>query len=149
MLSSKFLKKPFAEARPQAGMSLIEIILVIALMGTLMTVLITNLTDKQDEAMRDAAKLSMQRLMQNLEEYRIHHYKYPTTDQGLEALVSNPGSKKWRGPYAEKKKLLDPWENEFSYEADGRKVKITSPGPDGQLGTEDDVVFPADDSGES
>ena len=138
--------KPFSPNRRNAGMSLIEIILVIALVGTLMTVLITNLTQKQDEAMKDTARLSMQRLMQNLEEYRIHHYKYPAN---LDALVENPGSKKWRGPYAEKDKLKDPWDQPFEYESDGRKVKIISPGPDGEVGTEDDVVFPDDDESDS
>ena len=141
-------QKPFAKEAKQAGMSLIEIILVISLMATLMGILISNLTDRQDEAMKDAAKLSMQQLSQKLQEYRIHNYRYPTTDQGLSALITNPGSKRWRGPYTEKSKLVDPWDGEFGYESDGRNIKIISAGPDGQLGSEDDISFPEEETEE-
>ena len=139
---------PFRDGKgSESGMSLIEIILVISLMATLMGILISNLTSKQDEAMKDAAKLSMQQLSQKLQEYRIHNYRYPTTDQGLNALVSNPGSKRWRGPYTEQSKLKDPWDSEFGYESDGRNVKIISGGPDGQIGNEDDISWPEEEEG--
>ncbi len=144
------LLTPFRDGkRDQRGMSLIEIILVISLMATLMGILITNLTGKQDEAMQDAALLSMQQLSQKLQAYRIHNYRYPTTDQGLNALLTNPGSNRWRGPYAEKKELDDPWGHPYGYESvDGKDYKIISQGQDGQLGTGDDVTYPTTDSGD-
>lgn len=139
--------KPFNGRSQAAGMSLIEIIIVIALMGTLMTIVISKLTGAQDEAMRDASRLAMQQMDQTLQMYKVHNYKYPTTDEGLGALVHAPAAaKRWRGPYIEEKKLDDPWGNPFSYESDGQTFKITSGGPDGQVGTEDDITYPADDA---
>jgi len=132
----------------QIGFSIIEIIIVMALIGTIMTIIITNLTSTQDEAMKDAARLAMGKIQQSLQLYRVHNFGYPTSDQGLQALVTNAaGSKKWRGPYLEKEKLDDPWGKPFEYESDGRTIKIMSSGPDQTFGTEDDVTFPEEGGG--
>lgn len=131
----------------ERGMSLIEIIIVIALMGTLMAIVIQNLTKRQETAMEDAARLSMQQLDTNLQMYKVHNYNFPTTDQGLDALLTAPsGATRWRGPYVEAKKLNDPWGTKFEYESDGRTFKITSAGADQQPGTSDDISYP-DDAG--
>lgn len=141
------LSRPFVTDR-SAGMSLIEIILVIALMGTLMTVLITNLTDTSDRGMEDIAYVGMTKLEQKLTAYRLDNHRFPTTDQGLNALISNPSSsRRWRGPYVDKKELEDPWGGTYGYESDGKNFKIISPGPDGQLGNEDDITYPAASEG--
>ena len=143
------LNRPFKGHGSQKGMSLIEIIIVIALMGTLMAIVLTNLTGKQEQAMVDAARLAMAQLDNDLQMYKVHNYKYPSTDDGLEALVTAPSSaSKWRGPYTEKKKLKDPWGNEFGYESDGRTFKVISAGPDLSIGTEDDVTYPDDSDAE-
>lgn len=132
------------------GMSLIEILIVISLIAIVMSILATQLTKQQDEAMIDATKLSMGKIQQSLQLFRLHNnYLYPTTDQGLSALVTDPGNtKKWRGPYIEEEKLKDPWGNEFQYESDGRTFKIISSGPDKDFGTEDDIIFPEDTKNE-
>lgn len=141
-----WLNRPFVKVGAQAGMSLIEIIIVIALMGTLMTIVISKLTGTQDKAMEDAARLSMQQMDQTLQMYKVHNNRFPTTDEGLDALVTAPSSaKRWRGPYTEKKKLNDPWGNPFSYESDGQTFKVISGGSDGQAGSEDDIVYPAEE----
>jgi general secretion pathway protein G len=133
----------------QKGMSIIEILIVIALMGTIMTLVVTNVLDVGETARRDTAVLAMQQMQSSLDTYRIHNFKYPTTEQGLMALVERPpGAKRWRGPYVDEKKLDDPWGNRFVYESDGRNFKMISPGPDGTVGTEDDVVYPEDAGGE-
>ena len=145
---SKFLK-PFQGQGRQKGMSLIEIIIVIALMGTLMAIVLTNLTGKQEQAMVDAARLAMAQLDNDLQMYKVHNYKYPSTDDGLQALITAPSNaSKWRGPYTEKKKLKDPWGIEFNYESDGRTFKVISGGPDQSIGTEDDVTYPDDSDAE-
>ncbi len=129
--------------RADAGFTIIEIIIVIALIGTILSILITQLTSTQDQAMRDAARLAMGKIQQSLQLYRVHNHKYPGTDQGLEALVSNAsGSATWRGPYIEAEKLKDPWNNLMQYETDQKTIKISSAGPDGEFGTEDDVIYP-------
>lgn len=147
----KFSDRLFPGSRRlrQAAMSLIEIIIVIALLGVIMGVVVTNVIGTSDTAMVDAARLSMQRLESDLQKYYIHMHRFPTTDQGLSSLVSNPGdSKKWRGPYTDDGKLQDPWGVDFGYESDGRTYQIISAGPDNSLGTEDDI-FLKDAEGEN
>lgn len=141
------LEKPFKskEEGRESGMSIIEILIVIALMGTLMALLVTNLTGTQDEAMKDAARLGMSQLETNLQMYKVHNFRYPTTEQGLSSLVTKPsGAKRWRGPYTNETKLSDPWGNSYDFESDGRVFKIISPGIDGVVGNEDDIVYPED-----
>ena len=136
---------PF-KGNQRAGMTLIEIIIVIAIMATVMAYLATQLTTQQDEAMKDSAKLAMNQIGQSLQLYRVHNAGYPTTAQGLDALVTNPGSaKSWRGPYIEKNKLNDPWGTQFGYESDGRSYTVICAGPDKQFGTEDDIFYPEKD----
>ncbi len=130
-------------AQGERGMSLIEIIIVVALLGTLMAYMVSNLVGRSDEAKKDQAKLAQGVISQSLQMYRIHNNKYPTTDQGLKALVANPGGDaKWRGPYIEENKLKDPWDGDFTYDSDGRDYKIISPGPDGTAGNDDDITYP-------
>lgn len=146
------LTKPFAQdsshfhknnVRNSKGMTLIEILIVIALLGTLMAILVTNLSDTSERAKEDQARIAMGTIAQSLQLYRVHNNKYPTTAQGLDALVSNPGdSKRWRGPYIEKEKLNDPWGSPFDYTSDGRKYEIVSAGSDSTMGTEKDIYYP-------
>lgn len=137
------LSKPFV-AGATRGMSLIEIIIVVALLGTLMAYMVSNLIGTSEEAKKDQAKLAMGVIQQSLQRYYIHNNRYPTTDQGLNALLTNPGgdSKSWRGPYIESNKLKDPWDQAFGYESSGRDIKIISGGPDMTVGSEDDITYP-------
>lgn len=135
----------------ERGMSLIEIIIVVALLGTLMAYMVSNLIGQSEEAKKDQTKLAMGVIQQSLQMYRIHNNRYPTSDQGLNALLTNPGgdAKSWRGPYIESNKLKDPWDASFGYESDGRNFKIISGGPDGTVGNEDDITYPEADAGQA
>ena len=138
------LVKPFGAEKRSAGMTLIEIIIVIAILGTLMTILLSTLTKQGDTAREDEARLGMGTIAQSLQMYRVHNNVYPTTAQGLNALLRDPGNAaRWRGPYLEKEKLKDPWSNDYSYTSDGRKFEIVSGGLDGVIGGADDIYFPA------
>ena len=129
--------------KDNAGMSLLEIIIVIALIGGIMTVIISQVTSSSDAAQKDTAMIAMQNLGSNLQIYRVHNKRYPTTEEGLNALITQPGdAKRWRGPYVDENKLIDPWGNNFAYERDGKNFRIISPGPDNSLGTEDDMFYP-------
>ncbi len=144
------LLKPFdKDVRRQAGMTIIEILIVIALIGTIMTIIMTNVLQKNDEARVDLARIAAAQLENALRLYKLNNNRYPTTEEGLQALVTAPASaKNWRGPYTEADKLKDPWSNDFSYESSGNKAfKITSPGQDQELGTADDVIYPAEAAG--
>lgn len=145
------LLRPFtarqSRKRSQLGMTIIEILIVIALMGTIMTLVVTQVLDVGEGAKVDASRIGMGRLESTLQMYKIHNYRYPTSEQGLQALVAKPsGAKRWRGPYTEKGKLEDPWGNEYSYESDGKSFKIVSAGPDLELGTGDDISYPEEES---
>ncbi len=124
------------------GMTLIEIIIVVALLATLMAILVTNVMQKADQAKEDSAKIGMAKLSQNLQLYKVHNNKFPTTDQGLQALLKDPGtdSKRWRGPYADPQEVKDPWGNDYGYESDGTTMKITSTTPGGKV-----LTFPEED----
>jgi general secretion pathway protein G len=142
----KHLLRPFSSA--QKGFSLIEIIIVVALLGSLMTILIRNVMTSADEARIGQAKIGMAGIFQSMQMYRVHNNMYPTTAQGLDALLNNPGdSPKWRGPYIEKDKLTDPWDTPYGYNSDGRTYEIISAGPDKQMDTADDIFYPERDEG--
>jgi general secretion pathway protein G len=138
------LTKPFGLVA-EVGMSMIEIMIVISLIGILMTYIIRNVMQSADNAKADQAKIGMNMLIQDLQRYKLDNNKYPTTEQGLKALLSNPGGdvKNWRGPYTEDNKINDPFGVEFQYESDGRTVKMTSAGVDQTMGTADDITYPA------
>lgn len=136
------LKKILLQKK-DSGMTLLEIMIVVSILAVMMTYLATNLTKTQDSAMIDTAKMGMQQIMQPLQMYKLHNKTYPNDQQGLDALVTNPGNaKSWRGPYIEKSKLKDPWDNPFRYSLENGNPKLYSNGPDGQEGTEDDIEFP-------
>ena len=140
--SKELALRPFKGER-EKGMTLIEIIIVIALLGTLMTILVTNIVGTSDEAKKDQARIAVGGIAQALQLYRVHNNRYPNTAESLDALVIDPGtSKRWKGPYIEKNKLTDPWGTAYDYTSDGRKYEITSAGIDGTMGTEEDIHYP-------
>jgi general secretion pathway protein G len=146
---SRSATAPFGVIR-QAGMSMIEIMIVISLIGVLMTFIIRNVMQSADNAKADAAQIGMNMLIQDLQRFKLDTNRYPTTEQGLNALLTNPGGdvKNWRGPYTEENKINDPWAVPFQYESDGRTVKMTSSGADQTMGTEDDISYPPNKSAE-
>lgn len=140
----KLLLKPFGQKSDrERAMSIIEIIIVIALIGGIMSVIVTNVIQQADNAQIDTTKIAMQRVGQKLTMFRVDNSRYPSTEQGLDALVTDPGdARRWRGPYIEEEKLVDPWGTSYDYESDGRSYRITSAGPDQATGTEDDFSYP-------
>lgn len=135
--------------KARAAFTLIEILLVIALIGLLAGVLITNTTGVFDQGQESAAKIFVRDTMKlALTRYRMDLGDYPSTTEGLAALVTAPASKadRWRGPYIEApsgKLPLDPWGEAYRYRYPGTKNKgaydLYSVGKDKAEGTEDDV----------
>lgn len=138
------LELPFANKAVEVGMSMIEIMIVVSLIGILMAYIVRNVMGAADNAKKDQTKIAFNMLVQDLQRYKLDNNKYPTTEQGLQAMLANPGGdvKNWRGPYTEDNKIQDPWGEKFSYESDGRTFKMTSSGPDQQMGSEDDITYP-------
>lgn len=126
--------------KKQTGFTLIELMVVLVILGIIMGLVVPNVVGRGDEARIRAAQTDISTISQALEMYRLHNSHYPSTDQGLEALVSKPSGspepKNWRGPYI-KKTPKDPWENDYGYINDGGNPEIISYGADGSEGGED------------
>lgn len=139
-----WLLTPFQKSDEDSGMTIIEILIVIALMGAIMAVLVTKLLDKNDEAKADLTTVSESRLAEEVKLYKLNNNRFPTTEEGLQALLEAPPSaKNWKGPYIDADKVNDPWGKPFQYELiNAKNFKLTSAGPDSEFGTADDVVFP-------
>jgi general secretion pathway protein G len=132
----------------QKGMTLIEIMIVIAIIGGLMAVLGTMAFDRLRKARVDTAKLQMKSIGTSLESYNLACNSFPTTDQGLAALVTKPSGDtcaNWGpGAYLKKGQEKDPWGKEFIYESDGSTFELKSLGEDkkeGGEGNAKDLLF--------
>lgn len=126
----------------QRGMSLVEILIAITLLGVVGTLVVSNVIDSLREGETNSTKIQIKNLGNILLDYKRKCGLYPTSDQGLDALIQAPTSGKEckRYPpngFIEGGKIPeDPWGNEFLYESDGREYTITSFGVDGVEGGE-------------
>ncbi len=140
------LTKPFAQTEQdsESGMTIIEILIVIALIGTIMTIVMSNIMSSAENAKKDLARVAMVKLSDDIRLYKLNNSKVPSSEEGLNALLEKPASaKSWRGPYTESDRLNDPWGQVFTYEAiDGTRFKLVSAGPDTEVGTDDDIEYP-------
>jgi general secretion pathway protein G len=126
----------------QRGLSLIEILIALTLLAVAGTFVVGQVFDNLREGEINSAKIQIQKIGDILSDYRRKCGRYPTTDQGLDALVSNPGEDACRryppnGFIKGGKIPQDPWGEEFIYESDGRKYTIISTGPDRLEGGEE------------
>ncbi len=136
--------KIYPFTRAEGGFTLIELMVVIVILGILATLVVPNIMDTPDEAKQAKAKVDISALETALKMYKLHNGQYPTTQQGLQALVDPPESgtqpKNWKeGGYLEKGRVpLDPWDNEYVYLSPGvhGDYDITSYGADGVPGGE-------------
>ncbi len=128
-----------------AGFTLLEIMIVVMIIGLLMTAIATQLLGRAQQAQVELAATQMQQIVQSLELYRLDNGRYPTTEQGLAALVREPASepapRRWApGGYAKRKLLMDPWGETYQYTRPGvhnaRTFDLYSYGPDGLEGGE-------------
>jgi general secretion pathway protein G len=128
------------------GFTLIEIMVVIIILGLLATLVIPNITGYTEKAKREKARADIASLEGALELFKADNGFYPTTEQGLDALIVKPSTgripAKWmEGGYFKKGVPLDPWGNRYVYFAPGRRgegYEVVSVGTDGQE-SEDDV----------
>lgn len=131
--------------RNQAGFTLIEIMIVLAIVGLLFSFVGVNVMKKYKEAKVQGAKIQIASLEQALQDYYLSNNYYPHTSQGLEALVKKPSVGKvpnsWQGPYLKSSTVpKDPFGNPYRYACENyQEYRITSDGPDGEPNTEDDI----------
>ncbi len=128
------------------GFTLLELLVVIVILGILATFVGTRIMGKPEEARQTQTKIQIQSLESALNMYRLDNGDYPSTEQGLRALVEKPGTgtipRKWRdGGYLDKPRVpRDPWDNEYAYLSPGMRntngFDLFSYGADGQPGGE-------------
>ena len=135
------------------GFTLVEMLVVLAILVLLISMVGPRILGSKQKADISAAKTQMGMLFSALETYVVDMADYPDTETGLNALLEDPSEdeekkSKWGGPYIKKSQIpKDPWGNDYMYEYPGthtsskkKEPEIWSMGPDGQDGTDDDIV---------
>lgn len=143
-------------SRKRSGFTLFEVLLVIAILALLAAFVVPSFLNIGEQAKKDTAKAAIGRtgpIAKALKLYRMAMGKYPEGEEGLRELYEAPdedvedeSQKKWTGPYIEDpESLKDPWGHEYGYRfpgehGDENTYDLWSNGPDGEEGTEDDIV---------
>ena len=128
--------------RSKAGFTLIELMLVVIIIGALVAMVMPRLVGRSEQARVSAARADINaNIATGLKLFELDNGTYPSTDEGLNALLTKPGNaKNWNGPYLEKKPL-DPWGHEYQYESPGshrsHDYDLYSLGKDGQASGDD------------
>jgi len=126
----------------QKGFTLIEILVVLAIIGLLAGLIGPQVMKQFSSSKPKAARLQIEGLVSALELYRLDIGRYPSSEQGLSALIQSPdGVNNWNGPYLRKKTIpTDPWDASYQYVYPGLKseVDVFSLGADGRSGGTDD-----------
>ena len=126
-------------ARKNRGFTLLEIIVVVAIIAILAAYIAPKVAGRVDDARISKAKSDIRVLESSLELYKLDNFTYPSTEQGLEALVNRPSGdnvKNWREGGYIKKLNKDPWGNEYQYQYPGSngEFDVFSLGADAQVG---------------
>ncbi len=126
-------------AKVQRGFTLLEIMVVVVIIGLLAAIVVPNLMGNVDVAAINRAKQDIRGIETALNLYRLDNFRYPTTEEGLEALVTNPGetvAPNWKQQL--KKLPTDPWNHTYHYVSPGQRgdFDLFSYGADNQEGGE-------------
>lgn len=126
----------------QRGFTLLEIMVVVVILGLLVAIVAPNVLENQDKAMVEKARADISALEQALDMYKLDNFTYPSTDQGLEALVERPSiapePKNYRSGGYIKRLPTDPWGNPYQFVQPGEHgaFDLYSLGADGDNGGE-------------
>lgn len=126
------------------GFSLIELLLVLVIIVALAAIVVPRFAGRSEQARVTAAHADLANLEVALDAFEVDATRYPTTDEGLRALVERPSEvREWHGPYLKRGVPRDPWGNPYDYRSPGTHhaegYDLHSWGPDGRDGGEDDI----------
>lgn len=136
-MKNKEKHKHFTNKR---GFTLVELLIVMVIIGMLAALVFPRLIPKVGKGKQSAAKAQIELLGQALDQFRLDTGRYPTTSEGLNVLLTNPGIHNWDGPYLKKAVPNDPWNRPYSYTCPGSHgdYDLLSYGADGAPGGEDE-----------
>ena len=131
-------------SRQKLGFTLIELLLVLVILGTLAAIVVPKFTRRSEQARLTAARTDIANLEVALDTFEVDVGRYPTTEEGLQALVEAPPEVTgWKGPYIKRGVPRDPWGNPYHYQCPGdhntNGYDLFSCGPDGKEGGGDDI----------
>ena len=117
------VKKKKNILKSRAGFTLIELMVVMIILGLLAALVVPKMFNKLGTAKTNAAYAQIELLGTALDSFRLDVGRYPTTAEGLEALImQTSGAEEWNGPYLKKTEIpLDPWKNPYVYESPGKQ----------------------------
>jgi general secretion pathway protein G len=131
----------------RGGFTLIEMLLVLVILATLAAIVLPMFAGRSEQAKRTAAETQIAGFSTALDAFEVDNGYFPKGDDGLLELLEEPDSAtNWHGPYLKQEQQIpvDPWGNPYIYEAPGKNntysYDLSSVGPDGRAGTEDDVA---------
>jgi general secretion pathway protein G len=117
------------------GFTLLELLVVIVIIGLLAGYVAPRYFSQVGKSEVQAARAQIDALEKALDQYRLDARRYPSTEQGLQALLERPaGEARWNGPYLRKAVPADPWGNPYVYRNAGDSVELLSYGRDGRPG---------------
>ena len=128
-----------------SGFTLIELMLVLVILATLAAIVLPKFTGRSQQAKITSAKTQISQFEVALDAFEIDLGRYPTTAEGLRALVEKPTSDSdgWQQPYLKRDIPQDPWGNEYQYRYPGQYNEngydLYSVGPDHKMGGDDDI----------
>lgn len=152
------MRRKYSKKQARSGFTLMELMLVMAILVILIGLVAPRFMGAQEGANISSAQTQIGLFKSSLDMYRLHLNSYPTTEQGLAAMIEEPADlttpDRWQGPYLDSEIPIDPWGNEYQYEyPPTRNTKdfpdIWSLGPDGEDGTDDDIGNWPDEDRES
>jgi general secretion pathway protein G len=132
-----------AARRRKAGFTLLELLVVVAIIGLLAAYVGPRYFSQISKSERGVAKAQVEALVKALDAFRLDVGRYPSPEEGLNALVDRPGGQtNWAGPYLQKAVPADPWGHAYEYRSPGTRaeVEVLSYGKDGKSGGEGDAA---------